>query len=383
MNFSQENLKKISKWVISTVSICILIYLGIKNYVVVFSGISWIIDIVMPLILGFVFAVILNVPMSFFERHLFTKTKKRFLIKCRRPLAFILSLILILGILVGVICLVIPELINAFKIIGENIKVLIQDFSARGYKIGNFSLSELLAYVDIDKISTTLQEFLKNYSSNIVGTAVNTISKLVGGVVNGFLAIIFAVYILFGKETFKRQCSRLMNAWLSKKQVGWIVRISSLASKTFRNYISGQTLEACILGGLCFIGMLILRIPYAPMISALIGVMAFIPVVGAFVGVFVGAFMIITVSPIKTVIFVIFFIALQQIEGNLIYPKVMGSKINLPAIWILAGVTIGGALFGAVGMIVFVPLTSIVYVLVREETEKREKKLKIKSKKEE
>lgn len=188
----------------------------------------------------------------------------------------------------------------------------------------------------------------------------------------------FAIYILFSKEKLKSQSKRLIRAWLPESFGKWLIHASSVASVNFRNFISGQTLEAIILGVLCMVGMMILRIPYAPMVGALVGVTALIPVVGGFIGAIVGAFMIVTVSPIKALIFIVFLLILQQLEGDLFYPKVMGSRVNLPAIWIMAAVTIGGELAGPVGMLLSVPMASTAYVLIKEATLNRERRLSAK-----
>ncbi|MCD8327487.1 MAG: AI-2E family transporter [Ruminococcus sp.] len=224
-----------------------------------------------------------------------------------------------------------------------------------------------------------MQNWLKTEGGTILNvaldTVIGTIGSVVGGIFDFFVAFVFSIYILFNKETLKKQCCRLIRAWLPKRFGEWFIHASSVLSCNLSSFITGQTIEAVILGSLCTIGMLILRIPYAPMIGALVGVTALIPVVGAFIGAGVGAFMILTVSPIKAVIFLIFIIILQQIEGNLIYPKVMGNRVNLPAIWILLAVTVGGSVAGPVGMLAAVPLASTIYILVREATEKREQKL--------
>lgn len=372
-----DSSKKISRWVIGTATVCILIYLGIRNITVVGAGLSWLLNLFYPLILGVVLALIMNVPMRFFEDHMFRKTKKKFLQNLRRPLAFVLSLVLILGIIVGVVWLVIPEFYNAMKIFIKNVIDLIGKISK--HKIGDGILSgefrTLIENVDWKNIVKNLEGFIRNQGANIMDTAVGTISVLVGSVVNFVFAVIFSIYILFSKEKLKSQCSRLIKVWIPEKYGKWIVHSASVASRTFRNFVSGQSLEALILGSLCFVGMLILQIPYAAMISALVVVMALIPVVGAYVAVGIGAFMVYTVSPVKAIIFLVFFLLLQQFEGNVIYPKVMGSKINLPAIWILGAVTVGGALYGPVGMLIAVPLTSTVYVLFKEVTLQREEKL--------
>lgn len=380
--FNNENKKSLTRWIISIATACILIYLGIKNVSVIAGAVSWCVDILLPLLLGIFFALILNVPVHFFESHLFRKAKKERVKKLRRPLAVILSILLIFGILAGIVGLVIPELIDAVKIIVQGAIGLVQ-------KIGTMKASDIMekipfgevlydnfvADIDWSKIGSTLEKWLKEQSGNIMNTAVGTVSTIVGGVSDFVIALIFAVYILFSKDNLKKQVKRLVNAWIPKKIGNWLLHAVSVGNNIFRNFVSGQTIEALILGTLCMVGMLILKIPYAPMVGALVGVTAFIPVVGAFVGIAVGAFMILTVSPAKALVFVIFLLILQQIEGNLIYPKVMGDKINLPAIWVLAAVIIGGGIAGPFGMLIGVPVTSTIYVLIREETEKREKKL--------
>lgn len=205
--------------------------------------------------------------------------------------------------------------------------------------------------------------------------AVGAAGIFAGSMVTFFIGLVFAIYILSGKEKLKRQTCRLLNAWIPKKVGEALTHVAAVSSKTFRLFISGQAMEAMILGTLCMIGMIILRIPYAPMIGALVGVTALIPVVGAFLGTIVGAIMILTVNPFKAFVFVIFLLILQQVEGNFIYPRVVGSKINLPAIWVLAAVTIGGSLGGPIGMLLGVPAVSAVYALVKEATEKREEHL--------
>ena len=384
MDFTPENRKKISKWIIGIATACILIYLGVQNIDFIGSAVSWGIKLIMPLLLGIFFALILNVPVCFFERHLFKKSKKAVLKKLKRPIALVLSLVLIIGVVAGIFGLVIPELISAVKIIVQGAVELLDrigdanaEFMISKLPFGDVLYKNVLSNYNInwDQIGSALQNWLKEQGGNIMNTAVGTVSTLVSAVVNFIIALIFAVYVLFSKEKLKKQSDRLIKAWLPKKIGGWIVHAFSVGSGIFKSFVSGQTIEAVILGSLCITGMLILRIPYAPMVGALVGVTAFIPVVGAFAGTAVGAFMILTVSPAKALVFVIYLLILQQIEGNIIYPKVMGSKINLPAIWVLAAVTIGGGLAGPFGMLIGVPVTSTIYVLLREETEKREKKL--------
>ena len=378
MDFMPEKNKSLTKWLIGIAAVCILLYLGVENIGAIAGAVSWVTGLVMPLLIGCAFALILNVPMRFFERLFFAKTKKPFWQKLRQPLAFIVSLVLILGILAGVIWLVIPELINAVKVIVDGVMEFIGTLHAMSKEeIAQLPFGNLLLDTDWNKVLDPLQDWLKNHGENLVGTAFDTIGSVVGGVFDLFIALVFSIYILFSKETLKRQACRLIRAWLPKAFGEWVIHASTVAGENFRNFVSGQSLEAVILGGLCLIGMLILGLPYAPMVGALVGVTALIPVVGAFIGAFVGAFMILTVDPIKAVVFVVFLIVLQQLEGNLIYPKVMGSRVNLPGMWILAAVTVGGGIGGATGMLLSVPVASTAYVLIKEATKQREQTLTV------
>lgn len=379
MELSKEQMKKLSKWLIGIVTACILVYLGIQHIGVVASAVSWIVDLIWPLILGFFFALILNVPLRFFETRIWKKTNRPILQKLRRPVSFIISLLVILAVIVGVVLLVIPELVNAIKVISQSVMGLINELSAMDEaELAELPFGNALLSIDWDELLNSLQTWLKDQSGNIMDTAFGTIGSIVGGVFNFFMAFIFAIHVLFGKEKLKKQATRLIQAWFPKGFGSWFIHAASVANTNFRNFVSGQTLEAMILSSLCIIGMLILRLPYAPMIGALVGVTAFIPIVGAWIGAIVGAFMIFTIDPIKAVIFVIFLLILQQVEGNIIYPRVMGSRVNLPGIWILAAVTITGGIAGPAGMLLSVPISSTIYVLVREATQKREQKLGIK-----
>ncbi len=377
MDFLSEKKKRLTWWIIGIATSCILIFLGVQNIRAVTSAFSRIVSLISPLILGFAFAVILNVPMRFFESHLWKKTNNKVLKKIRRPLSFIISLIIIIGILVGVIWLVIPELTKAITLIFQGAIEFVNELSAMNEaEIAALPFGNLLLNTDWDEILNKLQIWLKNQSGFIMNTAFDTVGSLVGGIFDLFISFVFSVYILFSKETLKKQASRLVRVWLPEKLGEWLIYASSVAGTNFRNFISGQTLEAVILGLLCMLGMFILRIPYAPMVGALVGVTAIIPVVGGFIGAVVGAFVIFTVNPVKAVIFLVFLVVLQQLEGNIIYPKVMGSRVSLPGMWILAAVTIGGGIAGPVGMLLSVPVASTAYVLLKEATLNREQRTK-------
>lgn len=367
--------KKLSLWIVGTVAACIVIFLAVQNVGVVAKAVSFCVSLVSPLLLGLALALILNVPMRFVEAHLWRKAKKPALQKLRRPLAFVISLLFILGVLAGVIWLVIPELVQAIKVIVESAVELVNTFSGmERAQIEALPFGSTLLGIDWDGLLTDLQTWLKTQSSTIVSTAAETIGSLVGGIYEFFIAFVFSIYILFSKDTLKAQAARLIRAWLPRRFGEWSIHAAAVASANFRNFVAGQSLEAVILGVLCMIGMLVLGLPYAPMVGALVGVTALIPVVGSFIGAIVGAFMMVTVAPIKAVVFVIYLLILQQLEGNLIYPRVMGSRVNLPGMWILASVTVGGGIAGPVGMLLSVPVASTVYVLLKEATLAREAK---------
>lgn len=338
----------------------ILLYLCLQNIAAISAALSRFLDLIMPIILGSAIAVILNVPMRFLEAHLWTKSDHPLLQRLRRPTAFLLSVLFIIGAFLGVILLVIPELVDAFSVIAQGIAELVEKLSSADQeKLMAHPLSRALMDIDWDGMLASAQEWLKAEGGQIVDTAFGTLASLIGGIFDFFIAFVFSVYILFGKEKLTRQASRLIHA-------------ASITNVTFRKFISGQSLEALILGSLCMIGMLILQLPYAPMVGALVGVTALIPVVGAFIGTIIGAFMILTVSPIQAVVFVIYLLILQQIEGNLIYPRVMGSRVNMPGMWIMAAVTVGGGIGGPIGMLLSVPIASAAYTLLREATKNRE-----------
>ena len=377
---NKEKRKTISKWLIGIFTACILIYLSAGHMSTIGKALSWLFNLVFPLFLGSIFALILNVPMRPIEKHLFRKKKGLKFQKARRPLAILLSLILILGIFIGIAFLIIPELINAIKIVIESIgsgmdQLAIMDENLDWSQIPyGAELSKI--NVDWAQLKQQLQEWLVKISDNIMDNAVSSFSSIVGSIVDFFVALVFSIYLLSNKEKLKRQITRLIDVWLPKKFGTVILHVSSVCGENFHHFVTGQATEAIILGTLCTIGMLILRLPYAPMIGSLVGVTAIVPYVGAYLGAFIGAFMIFTISPFKALLFLIFLVVLQQIEGNVIYPRVVGAKINLHPMWVLAAITIGGNLAGPAGMLLGVPAAASAYALLREATEYKEQRNK-------
>lgn len=370
---TSEKRQRVSKWFLGIFTCCILIYLGFRHISGIANIVWQVIDLAKPLLIGIMLALMFNVPMGFFERNLREKTKMR---KGVRPLAIVLALMVVFGIFIGVTLLVVPELIKAVKLIVQIAGSWLERLAnmESNSPLMETTVGQYLDKLDVDwlGLKNQMEQWFKSQSGKFVNQAVGAAGSLVGSVVTFFIGLVFAIYILAGKEKLKQQMCRLLRVWMPKKFGETLIHTAAVCSKTFRLFITGQALEAIILGTLCMIGMAILRIPYAPMIGALVGVTALVPIVGAFIGTIVGAIMILTVNPFKAFVFVVFLLILQQIEGNMIYPKVVGSKINLPAIWVLAAVTIGGNLGGPIGMLLGVPAASAAYALLKEATAKRE-----------
>ena len=373
---NREKRKQLAKWVIGVIAACILIFLGVRYISSIAAAVSWLVHLVRPLLIGVVLALILNVPLGMFERRLFSKKPTPKKLRARRPLAIVLSLVLVFGIFVGVAVLVIPEFVAAVRVIASMLLSTMDQLAAFESQMdfSRLPFGEYLSRIDIDwlQLRAELELWFKQAGSAIMDRAAGVIGSVASSVIDSLIGFIFSIYVLANKEKLKRQVSRLIRVWLPEKFGSKLIHAARVSADIFRQFIAGQTTEAIILGTLCAIGMWILQIPYAPMVGALVGVMALIPYVGAFISTTVSAFMILTVSPVKALIFVVFLLALQQLEGNLIYPKVVGAKINLPAMWVLAAITVGGNLAGPIGMLLGVPFSSSAYALLKEATDKRE-----------
>ena len=371
--------RTLTKWAVGTVAACILIFLGVRYVSAIAMAIEWLIGLVKPLLIGAMLAMVLSVPMGYIEKHLFQKSSTTRKNKARRPLAILLSLILVIGIFVGVAVLVVPELMGAVSVVISSVTGGLDQIAAfeSSADLSAFPFAEQLQKLDIDWLAmkAQLEDWIQKISSTLLDSTASALGGLASSLIDGVVAFVFCIYVLANKETLARQIRRLARAWLPKKFTDTTSHIFAVCSDVFQQFIVGQTTEAVILGTLCGIGMGILRIPYAPMVGALVGVTALIPYVGAFLATIIGAFMILTVNPFKALVFVIYLLALQQVEGNLIYPRVVGAKINLPAMWVLAAITVGGNLAGPIGMLLGVPAASAAYALIREATQKRESEM--------
>lgn len=349
--------------------------LGIQNITVVVTVLQTVAGVLQPLILGAVIAYILNILMKKLEKIYFPKSKNRLINKTKRMVCIILSLLLVIGILGLVMGLVLPELAGAFAVIAESVPVYYEKLVAwlMTYSDKFPVIEEYINGLQLDwsQITKNLVMYATSGVGGIFNSAISVVSVVVGGIVNFVIALIFAIYLLAGKEKLSAQLKRVLEAYLSEKKRAQLAQMVAVADNTFSSFIVGQCTEAVILGSLCTIGMWILRFPYAPMTGAFIGVTALIPVAGAYLGAGVGAFMIMTVDPMKALLFLIFIVCLQQLEGNLIYPKVVGSSVGLPALWVLAAVTVGGGINGIFGMLLGVPIAATLYKLIGMDVRKK------------
>lgn len=328
-----------------------------------------------PIIIGFVIAYLVNIIMCAYERIYFIKSKKKFANKSRRPVCMIAAFLTVLAVIALVIGLVVPEFVSCIQVLIQKLPVAITKAieNLNKYDFVSDDLISALSSINWQSKISEIAGFATTGVTNFVGMVISSITAVLSGVVTGFLSIIFAIYFLLGKQKLIGQSNRVLKNYLVENWYNKIKYLIKVFNESFHRYIVGQCIEAVILGVLCTVGMLILKLPYATMIGALIAFTALIPIVGAFLGAGVGAFMILTEDPLKALIFIIFILVLQQLEGNLIYPKVVGTSIGIPAIWVLAAVTIGGGVFGVAGMLIFVPLTAAVFRIIREDLNKKAK----------
>lgn len=370
-------MKKLRELILFT----IIILIALANYPLIFQAIRFVFGIIFPFLLGGAIAFVLNVPMSFFEELIFRNKylkDKKVAKKLARPISLILTIAVVIGVVVLVMFVVIPELGKTLLSLGLTIRTFIPEAQRFLEELftDNPEIQTWLDNLNLDpeRMINSAMTFLQNGAGNVLDSTVSAIGSIVSGVTTFVIAFVFACYILLQKEKLRVQVRKVMYAFLSEKQVEWCLEVSSLTAKSFSNFLTGQCVEAMILGMMFFIAMTIFNMPYAMLVGVLIAFTALIPIFGAFIGCVIGAFLILMVDPLQALGFIIMFLILQQIEGNLIYPKVVGSSVGLPSIWVLAAVTIGGSLMGVVGMLIFIPIVSVVYNLFRASVYKRLRK---------
>lgn len=380
MNLDKETIKKIRGLILFTA----IILVGLWNYEVVLDGIGFLGRVIFPFVLGGAIAFILNVPMHFIEEKVFGSKKLNNNQKAKRlarPVSFLLTLIFVLSIIGIVVFVVTPALGDTILNLGKNIQVFIpqvQEWAENLFR-DNQEIVQWIGSMEFkwDEMIKSGINFFKNGAGSVLDSTYAAAKSIVNGMTTFFIAFVFSCYILLQKEKLHVQVRKVMYAFMPRDWTEILLALSSLTYKTFSNFLTGQCLEAVILGTMFFVTMTIFRFPYALLIGILISFTALIPIFGAFIGCVVGALLIFMVNPMQAFGFVILFVVLQQIEGNLIYPHVVGNSVGLPSIWVLVAVSMGASLMGIVGMLIFIPIASVVYTLFKGIVHRRLKEKQI------
>lgn len=332
------------------------------------------IGVVFPIILGAALAYVLNLLCSRLEQWYFPKSRLKIVRVTRRPVSILLTFVLVLLVLFGVLRLVLPQFANALSEFFESVPKVVTRLAAWIQSTDQFPLIQKkisTTQIDWTSIQSKVMKYFTTGISGVLGSTITIFSKVTSGVVNFVLAVTFAIYILISKEKLGTNIKRVGHAFLSDRVMRKLKYYLATINQCFSSFIIGQVTEAFVLGTLCIVGMLIFRFPYAVSIGAFVGMMALIPIFGAWIGAGVGFLLIVVDSPFKAVLFIVFILVLQQIEGNLIYPKVVGTSIGLPGIWVLAAITIGSGISGILGMLLGVPVAATLYKLLKDATNQR------------
>lgn len=374
MDLNRKNIQKI----LLIIFLSILFFLALQNIKEIYDILNKIVKLFAPFIIGLCMAFALNILLKSLEEKVkfpSHKTKFQFLKKYRRGIFILLTLGIVVGVIMIFMFLIVPEIKRATGILVENFPQYFEQMQSWFDKqLNTLNVStESIKMPDLDwnKVEDQVINFLQNSTFNFLSTTVGVTTSIFSWIFNIVLGFIFSLYVLFNKEKLANQVKRTLYAFLPKYLADEVISISSLSYRIFSNFIIGQFLEAAVIGILCFLGMTIFSMPYALTISSLVGFTALIPVFGAFIGTAVGVFLILVVDPMKALWFVIFILVLQQLEGNFIYPRVVGTSVGLPGMWVLVAVTLGGSTFGVIGMLISVPLCSILYCLLKESVSKR------------
>ena len=354
------------KKICSLVLGAVVLYWLLNHFSVVTGAIGSLLSLFSPFILGGALAFIINVPMAAIERKL--KLKKN-----KRAAAFGITIILFIAVITFCALVIVPQVVDTIQMIANQVPTAVSTAQKFLEEIPFPELQKIVSQWQIDWSSITqkLVGVLQDSATGLINSGINIISSIISGVTSFVIGFVFAVYVLMQKEKLGSQIKRIFEAFLPKRYAMQVERISGMTYTTFSKFLSGQCLEALIRGGMFFVVMVVVQLPYPLVISILISLTALIPIVGAFIGCAIGLLLIVMVSPVQALIFLILFLILQQIEGNLIYPYVVGNSVGLPSIWVLVAVTIGGNLMGILGMLIFIPICSVAYVLLREIVEKR------------
>ena len=379
MQFDKQTVKSLLLVVCGGIAFyAVLMHLGIVAY-----AIRWLVGILAPLLLGCAIAFILNVPMRAIERCLLPRARRA--ARFRRPLALVCTIAAVAAVLTLAGLVIVPGVKEAVLSVAAQAPGAFRELQAFVHRFQGYlpSLVEQIEALSIDweSISKKALDLAQNWGKGLLVSGGGLVGGIVSGVTTFFIGFVFAIYILLQKERLARQGRQLCYAYLPEKAADRVLEIIRLSEKTFSSFLSGQCLEAVILGTLFVVAMSLLGFPYALLVGVLIALTALIPIVGAFIGCAVGALLMLVNDPWQALWFIVLFLVLQQLEGNLIYPHVVGSSVGLPSIWVLAAVSVGGSLMGIVGILLFIPLCSVLYALLRQDTVKRLKQRSIPAKK--
>ena len=369
---------KTRKDIIIIISYIALVIFALVNFSKIFVFLGKVISIFSPFLLGIILAFVLNVLNNFIEKKIFGKIKpSKIWNKIKRPLCITLSLILVFLTIFFVMNLLIPQLKNSASLFTDTLPAYKEDIIGilNKFDVDESTVNKVGEY--LDNFGKVITDYIKGNSKDVITVTTEVATSVVNIISKGIITLVFAIYMIAQKETLSRQINKVMKAYLKPKTINKINTVGTLANKTFSNFVTGQCLEALIFGSLVFVGMLIFRFPYASTIGVLLGFTALIPIFGAFIGTAIGFILIMMVSPVKAILFVVFIIVLQQIEGNLIYPRVVGKSIGLPGMWVLLSVTVGGSIGRILGMLIATPLCSLLYALFTKMVNDRLKSNKI------
>lgn len=365
--------KRLLKSILLIITYAVVLVIALARLDVVLGAVRYVLGLFRPLIIGFALAFILNRPCHFFFRLYRRALGKTPAAGAARPLAVVTSYVALVLVVAGVFSFVLPKLAESIQTFILNLSGYISNVQGWLNQLADYFHLDMQT-LDLSRLNQTLENLLKQalgFLSSLGPQLLEFTTGIVSLVVTGVLALVFSIYMLSGKEKLLSQCRRVLRAYVPAKIADPLTDVVHLTSDTFTRFVTGQLIEACILGGLCTVGMLFIQPDYAPLIGVTIGASAIIPVAGAYIGAMLSAVLLLMVSPLKALIFLVFLVVLQQIEGNVIYPKVVGSSIGLPGIWVLAAVTVGGGLLGLEGVLFSVPVASVLYTLLRRDVHKR------------
>ena len=364
--------KKTTQRIMLLIAFAVLLFWGLYNISAIGNVLSGLLSLLAPLLIGVCIAFVLNLMMAGLERlwdRALTKWSSRWNAKLKRPVCLTLTMVLFLGIIFAIFFILIPRLEEAGAAMVANIPTYVAQIQAWWASLSDFAAQHGVTLPELslnaENVRDTITGFLQERGDSVVNATLNITTSIVGALVNVLLALVFSLYLLAQKETLIAQSKRLLRRALPRKAADKLLELLSLTNNAFSSFVTGQVTEAVILGTLCCLGMLILRLPYALPVSVIIAALSLIPIFGAWIGAATGAFLIVFQSPIKALTFLIFLLILQQVEGNLIYPRVVGKSVGLPGLWVLAAVTIGGGAFGVLGMLLGVPVCSVIYTLLQ------------------